>query len=232
MVLILAGFLPAVFSDAASVEADDVPAKIQIATVLGTVRITNPATGTEGSGVMVGKKDGDVFILTASHLLEGTRQARVAPFTAKSYPESAATYETNAIPARDKLRDLAIIRISVKGGTHSLLPLCSRMRIPTGKNFTGLITGCNPGKPPLRRTINVIGKKRVRRPGNKPTWAWELSATQPTGWSGGALVNSEGKLIGIASGSNDGKGYYVHAAEIHSFLDEHSLSWLCEKAEN
>jgi hypothetical protein len=43
------------------------------------------------------------------------------------------------------------------------------------------------------------------------------------------LLDSNGRVIGLASGHDAAAGYYVHSDEIHRFLKRNALGWLCEK---
>jgi S1-C subfamily serine protease len=49
------------------------------------------------------------------------------------------------------------------------------------------------------------------------------------GRSGGPLIDQRGFVIGICSGTSDGKGYFTHTHEIHRFLKQNAFDWLADK---
>jgi hypothetical protein len=43
------------------------------------------------------------------------------------------------------------------------------------------------------------------------------------------MLDSRGRVLGIASGTSDGAGYFAHAEELYRFLVQSNLKWLTEK---
>ena len=43
------------------------------------------------------------------------------------------------------------------------------------------------------------------------------------------MLDRSGRLVGVASGLGDGKGYYTHVEEVHAFLKRNGLEWLYEE---
>lgn len=209
---------------------EDFPPKLQVASVLATVQVADPVTGEMGSGVLVHQKGDDYYILTAYHVIENTDLPTVQTYSALSFPRPAETYKKSQVIARDKVNDLAVIRISGKNQKCQVLPVSPANLAPQENNFPGLVTGCSPAKAPAKEIVTVVQKKRVQLRGQEPKWVWEVDFPQPKGWSGGALVDQQGYVIGIASGSSDGKGYFTHTVEIHGFLDNNALEWLYKRA--
>jgi S1-C subfamily serine protease len=209
---------------------EDFPPKLQVASVLATVQVANPLTGELGSGVLVHQQGDDYYIVTAYHVIENTDVPTVHTFSAFSFPKVAETFKHSQVIARDKVKDLAVIRISGKGQKYQVLPLAPANLVPQENNFPCLVTGCTPAKMPGKEKVTVVQKKRVQLRGQEPKWVWEVNSPQAKGWSGGALVDQQGYVIGIASGSSDRKGYFAHTLEIHGFLDQNALAWLYKKA--
>src|SRR2546430_1556077 len=83
------------------------------------------------------------------------------------------------------------------------------------KDAQALGAGCRDGKGRACLAETVRRKVDARRPNEKVTTMWETEASPAKGRSGGPLVDKRGFVLGIASGANDGKGYYVHPDEIH-----------------
>ena len=203
--------------------------RLQISVMLATVRISDPITGKTGSGVLIGNKGNEYYVLTARHIVTGVRSPCLTVYTLNSFPRPASTYNNSQLLSQDKEQDLAVIRFTAAEKTYPVLPLCTNRNTPVATNFSGLVTGFVGNNKPEKKIIRVIGKKRIRLPGQAAKWAWEITPEQPVGYSGGPLVSKSGQLIGIASGSNNGKGYYAYTSEIHRFLKQNSLQWLSKE---
>jgi S1-C subfamily serine protease len=79
--------------------------------------------------------------------------------------------------------------------------------------------------------VEVRGPRKVRKPGEREAARyWETAAPPAGGRSGGPLLDRAGRVIGVASGAGDGRGYYAHAEEVHRFLRQNGLKWLFEEA--
>ncbi len=52
------------------VESDDFPKALQERATAATVRIVNRSQRLEGSGVVIGRKDKSIYVLTAAHFLD------------------------------------------------------------------------------------------------------------------------------------------------------------------
>jgi hypothetical protein len=124
-----------------------------------------------------------------------------------------------------------VIRLATTDKMPGALPLCPPKKVLEDKDFPGLSAGCGDGKAPVCQVETVHGKKKVRRPNEDATIVWETTAAPTKGCSGGPLLDKRGLVISVASGANDGKGYYVHIDEIHHFLKKNGLNWLYEEEE-
>jgi S1-C subfamily serine protease len=211
------------------VNAADFPKDLQASALRATVRIVNAAKGVEGSGVVVKQDATSVYVLTAQHVIDKADKVAVHTFTAESYPKSAKVYDAAKVVAQSKEQDLAVLRITTDDKMPGVLPLCPAAKAPTDKDFPGLTVGCNTGKPPTCRAETVKGRKSVRRPGEEAVVSWEVGAAPAPGRSGGPLVDKRGYVLGVASGANDGLGYYVHTVEIAAFLKKYVLEDLAEE---
>jgi S1-C subfamily serine protease len=218
-------FLGLTAADVKTLDSKDFPAALQVRALTATVRVVNPKDRGEGTGVLIRHERAFLYVLTANHLLGNAQRMEVQTFSAASYPARDKVYRAEIL-ARDARADLAVLRVVTRDAPPALLALAARP--PGTKEFAALAVGCVPEGPSLA-VASVRGARAVRKPGeDATTLCWELAEGQPPGWSGGPLVDRSGLLIGIASGANDGKGYYIHPQEIHEFLRRNALEWLVE----
>jgi S1-C subfamily serine protease len=221
-------FLLLVFGQLA--DAEDFPKAMQERAVAATVRIVNRTRRVEGSGVFIGGKDKSSFVLTASHLLERGDRLEISTFSMNSYPDPEKVYGKAEVVALTKdMRDLALIRLTVESAPRASLALCSPQLLPKVKEFDALSVGCGVAAAPLCLVEKIKDAKQIRRGDKmKPALCWEAASEQSPGRSGGPLLDRHGRIIGVASGVNDGKGYYTHANEIHRWLKSTDFAFLVE----
>ncbi len=215
-----------------TIEAPDFSKELQASAVTATVRIVNVDRKTQGSGVIIGANGPAVYILTAGHVVEKTERLEIHTYSAESYPKAKKVYETAQVIARLKdLNDLAIVRLSSTDQMPGSLRVCPPRLVPREKNFSALAVGCGGGNAPSC-LIDRAEKKQVRRqPGGEIGFLWEGGKLPPSGRSGGPLLDKQGFVIGVCSGTNDDKGFYCHTEEVHNFLRRNGLKWLYEEKE-
>jgi serine protease Do len=209
------------------VKSPDFPNDLQATALRATVQVFN--NGTKGSGVIVKQEGTSVWILTAHHLVGTADDVQIHTYSADSYPKAAKVYKADVF-ARSKEHDLAVVRIKTRDKMPGVLSLCPAAKVPTGKDIPGLTCGCDNGDAPTCKTDTVKGKRKVRRPDEKNDVVnWQTATAPVSGRSGGPLVDKQGYVIGIASGANDGLGYFVHPDEIAVFLKNNGLPDLVEE---
>jgi S1-C subfamily serine protease len=210
-----------------TVDSEDFPASLQERAVVATVRVYNPFRRKEASGVLIRRQGPHAYVLTVAHLVGKDRFLEVSTFSSRSYPKVEKTYRLAEVLARDSRSDLAVLRLEMREDPPGVLRLVPKPAAPGTADLSVLTVGCDPGGPPTPVVDRVQAARVVRKPGEEgQTLCWETTKAQVSGRSGGPLLDRRGRLIGIASGSNDGKGYYVHPDEIHAFLRRNALDWL------
>jgi hypothetical protein len=211
-------------------DSKDFPRDAQVRAVTATVRVFNAAKEVGGSGALIGRNGPLVYVLTANHVVDGAKRLEVSTFTADSYPRAAAVYRAAEVIAQSAEADLAVLRLTTRDELPGSVLVCPPARLPEGKEFVALSAGCDRRPAPDCALEDVKGKRRVRRPGAaRGVLCWETARAPAMGRSGGPLLDVRGYLIGVDSGAGDGKGYYTHAEEIHTFLRRNGLEWLYEE---
>ncbi len=218
---------------AQGVESEEFSKELQQRATAATVRIVNRSERGEGSGVILGKKDKAIYLLTAAHLLNRATRLEISTFSADSYPRPARIYNKAEVVAQTKdIRDLALIRLTADDAPPGSLPLCPPRLLPKKEEFDALSVGCGAARAPICLIDKVKGARSIRRQEKlKPALFWETAGEQAPGRSGGPLLDPQGNILGIASGVNRGKGYYCHATEIHRWLRSTDFRFLVPEEE-
>ena len=212
----------AAFLLAAPSFADDFPYKMQSEAMQATVRITGG--NSQGTGVIVGHKNDTLYILTAWHVVDGPRKLTVTTFPLDADPEATKTYTAEVMAHADK-KDLALLRIKTKDKPPGSVSLCPSKQVPASINFPALSSGCVDNNLPFTHVEKVLQAQKIVA-GDLEMRAWKLELAPEEGYSGGPLLDREGRLLGIASGRREGRGYYSHIDEIRAFLKREKLDWL------
>jgi S1-C subfamily serine protease len=210
-------------------ESADFPKEQQLSALLATVRIG--AAGREGSGAVVGQRGEFVYILTAQHLVMGTKRVEIEVFTKESYPRAKKKYPSaEIVAAMPGIGDIALVRLRTTDDMPGYLKVCPTGKAPSGARIPALTVGCDSGKPPIAMVAKGVEKKVGQRgPGDEKGAFWQVEAKYSGGHSGGPLVDTNGYLLGVCSGTNREKTYFTHLDEIHRFLIGHGFRWLTEE---
>jgi S1-C subfamily serine protease len=217
------------------VENDQFPIARQHAAFEATPRIYHAASRSEGAAVVIGRKDGAIYLLTAAHLVpefhakdrekEDLRNVELYFYPADR-PNRAGPVVIAKVRTRMPNEDLALLeaRPEKPPAPLSLCPKDKRIfRFPMTVMTVGIIRDGGPDV----KTDTVKRQKKVHKPDDTAALYWEADTPQGPGRSGGPMIDTRGYVIGIASGIQHGKGYYTSIDEIIPALREAGFGWLC-----
>lgn len=200
--------------------------ELQRKAITSTVRlIVEPEVGKRqddtgfGSGAIVGKdEEGSVYILTVWHAAKHGIRC-IDFFGTDSKP--VATCTELEIVGNSPKRDLALLKAQVDSDvSFSTVDLVPGTKTRPAYGYS---VGCSSGRRPNVLGERIVDDKVVGFEGSETrARSWITDLPQEGGRSGGALLDPDGRLLGIASKATV-KGYYIHAEEIRQFLSETNL---------
>ena len=211
-------------------ESTDFPRPLQARVIAATVLVGNPARKIEGSGVIVGKKDNMLYVLTAYHVVhEDSGRLEITVFSQN--PRSETTYRFAQVVAKlPGTTDLALVQVAATKPTPEVVPIFPIGETIKQNRIAAMSAGCARSLPPVCHLIRTVEKKIVQRQlGGDTSIFWQSPEKAVKGRSGGPLINSQGQVVGICSGASEGKCFYSHIDEIHRLLKQDGFSFLAEK---
>lgn len=163
-----------------------------------------------GSGIIIGKKDGKILIVTNNHVVEDAKSLSVGFVDGKS---ASAT-----IRGTDSDADLAVVEVNTKDMKASTLKkiavitLGDSAKLKTGERAIAIGNALGYGQSVTGGYISALNRQ-VQLTDKTMTLIQTDAAINP-GNSGGALLNSKGELIGIntvkySSEDVEGMGYAI-----------------------
>lgn len=183
-----------------------------------------------GSGVVIGKREGFLYVLTAAHVVPFDA-AGIEFYTRDSWPKPAwRAEEARVVQKWPNDVDLALVRCQVGSRDPGLLSLAAPRQRPKEFPVTTYTVGAARGIAPTFEIDSVLAKRLVRSKLESPgvTFFWEMERRSRPGRSGGPLLDPQGNVIGICAATQGGRGYYVHLDEIQAALKRGSgeYSWM------
>ena len=163
-----------------------------------------------GSGIIIGKKDGKILIVTNNHVVADAKSLSVGFVDGKS---ASAT-----IRGTDSDADLAVVEVNTKDMKASTLKkiavitLGDYSKLKTGERAIAIGNALGYGQSVTGGYISALNRQ-VQLTDKTMTLIQTDAAINP-GNSGGALLNSKGELIGIntvkySSEDVEGMGYAI-----------------------
>lgn len=195
--------------------------------VLASPKVSVPGV-TDGTGVVVGVKDGFAYLLTANHVAVADR-VEVKFTSRENYPKAAWFGDGAEVVARWPDPDLALVRFPVGKQPVPVLPLAPAWQRPRAFPAPVLAVGVGSGEASTAIPDRVTKKEFVRRDGKKPAFFWRTEKAPESGRSGGPLLDTRGRVIGVTVAVRAGAGYYAHHDEILAALKRDGHGWLVPK---
>ena len=163
-----------------------------------------------GSGIIIGKKDGKILIVTNNHVVADAKSLSVGFVDGKS---ASAT-----IRGTDSDADLAVVEVDTKNIKSSTLKkiavitLGDSSKLQTGERAIAIGNALGYGQSVTGGYISALNRQ-VQLTDKTMTLIQTDAAINP-GNSGGALINADGKVIGIntlkhSSEDVEGMGYAI-----------------------
>lgn len=184
-----------------------------------------------GSGVIIGKTDSELLIVTNYHVIEGSQNLTVV----FSYDESNT--EPSAVEAYvkgyDEDKDLAVIAISADNLTEemtsqlSIATIGSSDDLALGEQVVAIGNALGYGQSVTTGIVSALNRTitssdTTSTDDNKYI---QTDAAINPGNSGGALFNMDGELVGInsakiASSEVEGMGYAIPISDVSSLIED------------
>lgn len=203
--------------------------KLKSLAPLATVKVLQEGGKGLGSGVVIKREAGHVYILTAAHVVRPDGKFEIHRLVS-SRPAKTKVYPGATVIAHNADADLAVLRLQSKE-QWEVLPVCPTTKVAKTAPEMSLDVGWASGPMPSCNSGPVKRKVTLKRPGQQLAITyWETVRKPVAGRSGGPLLGTNGKVIGITSGHDDEFGYFVHIDEIHRFLKREALLWLAEES--
>jgi serine protease Do len=165
-----------------------------------------------GSGVVV---SADGYILTNHHVIDGAEEIRVELSDNRTLPAK--------VVGSDPPSDLAVLKVDAQG--LPVLPLGDSDRVRVGDVVLAVGNPLGVGQTVTMGIISAKGRSTGLSDGSFEDFL-QTDAPINTGNSGGALVNTNGELVGInsqilsPSGGNIGIGFAIPANMARSVMEQ------------
>ncbi len=207
----------------------------QLAAYEATVRIYHPASRSAGTAVAVARHGNIVYLLTAAHLVpaenpvrptESVKKVELYLYTAASHPRLSSE-RLAAVTARMPNVDLAVLEADLPG-FPGVVPIRPKGLPPLRLPMNVMTVGALQDGPPEIALDVVKERKLLKKPDGTEAFYWQAEIPQRIGRSGGPMIDTDGQVIGIASGTWHEKGYYSYINELHRALADCGYGWLSE----
>ena len=162
-------------------------ADAQWAAILACPKVTVPQTA-NGTGVVVGVKDGYAYLLTAAHVVGPFDRVSVEFTSPRVYPKPAWIPDKAEVIARWPDPDLALIRFEIGNRVLPVLPLAPAWQRPKVFPSQAISIGATGNKAATARGDLILGKEFVSRDKKQPAFFWRSGNSPATGSLGRAVA--------------------------------------------
>lgn len=201
----------------------------EVRTMFGTYQ---QDTESSGSGIIIGKNDSELLIVTNYHVVSGSNELSVV----FSYDEDSdnPSLVSAKLKGYDSDKDLAVISVALTDITTDMM---SQIKIATigdsstltlGQEVVAIGNALGYGQSVTTGIISALNREVSVESDDGSTITNKLIQTDAAinpGNSGGALLNMNGELIGInsvkvSSSSVEGMGYAIPISDVQSIIEE------------
>jgi S1-C subfamily serine protease len=157
-----------------------------------------------GSGSVLNRHG---FILTNFHVIDGAQQIKVALHTGNSYDAE--------VVGKDPLNDIAVLKIDAPPDDLEPVELGDSSRLRVGQHIFAIGNPFGLERTLTRGIISSLNRSLPGRGGRTMRSIIQLDAALNRGNSGGPLLDSRGRLIGMntaiasSTGENTGVGFAI-----------------------
>ncbi|QDV41322.1 hypothetical protein Enr13x_11600 [Stieleria neptunia] len=185
------------------------------------VRILDANQQFVGSGVVVAKREGSFDVVTAYHVIEKPGRYGIESFRTSSVVGTTLRHAPSAVTIlrSDPDVDLAYLRVSALIQPAQCVSVTSAAPVESILSEAWIVDCTGSGAAVVSKIDNVTRQTARRSQDGVGVSYWRLGQESSPGMSGSALLDAEGRLIGVASGNSDGSAYYCEVDALHEFVD-------------
>ena len=203
-----------------SIVAIDNNYKESVQSIFG--QVSEEEATASGSGIIIGKNDTELLIVTNNHVVEGADSLKIQFID--------GTKASADIKGTDSDMDLAVIAVQLKGldsktlGQIAVATLGDSDALQVGEPAIAIGNALGYGQSVTTGVISAMNRKIELEDGSTGTFIQTDAAINP-GNSGGALLNSKGEVIGINSNkiggtTIEGMGYAIPISSAQPDIDK------------
>ena len=184
-------------------------------------------TESTGSGVIIAKNDTELLIATNNHVVEGAEELSVCFTVTTENPEDAVV--TAQVKGTDSDRDLAVVAVKLEDipedvlGKLKVAVMGDSDKVKVGTQVVAIGNALGYGQSVTVGYVSALNREVTID--NMSNYMIQTDAAINAGNSGGALLDTNGNLIGINSAKAadigvEGMGYAIPINTASPILDE------------
>ncbi len=199
-----------------------------------------------GSGIIIGKNDSELLIVTNYHVVANSKQLSVIFSPVEKQLEEAENEATSMLEDNKNIpqavvkgynsdKDLAVIAVMLKDIPAEIFAqiktatIGDSSKLKPGESVIAIGNALGYGQSVTTGIISAVNRKITMEASNGTSLVTnafiQTDAAINPGNSGGALLNMRGELVGInsvkiASNGVEGMGYAIPISDVESIIDE------------